>query len=151
MVVEFIIPGEPQGKGRPRFTKTGHTYTPDATREYEQRVKWAFRTQCRAVVFDEKTPLMLSVHAYMERPKSASRITRQLMGAGKLRPLKKPDWDNIGKIVADALNGIAYHDDAQIVDANVHKYYCADGEEPRCYVCIMEAYNVKEDEESDNS
>lgn len=39
----FVVPGKPQGKGRPRFTRSGHTYTPDSTAEYEERVKLAYR------------------------------------------------------------------------------------------------------------
>ena len=50
--------------------------------------------------------------------------------------MKKADWDNIGKIVCDSLNGIAYHDDVQIVDAQVRKFY---GETPRVVVTIQEA------------
>ena len=36
--VEIEISGQPIGKGRPRFTKTGHAYTPTKTREYEKRL-----------------------------------------------------------------------------------------------------------------
>ena len=54
---------------------------------------------------------------------------------GLIRPTKKPDWDNIGKVVCDALNGIAYRDDAQIVDSMVRKFY---GEVPRVVVIIRE-------------
>lgn len=45
------------------------------------------------------------------------------MLSGQLYPTKKPDWDNVGKIICDALNGIAYRDDAQIVFAAVSKSY----------------------------
>ena len=43
MTVCFTVPGKPQGKGRPRFTRSGHTYTPDRTAAYEERVKLAYR------------------------------------------------------------------------------------------------------------
>ena len=42
---------------------------------------------------------------------------------GELRPTKKPDCDNIAKVILDALNGIAYHDDSQVVELVVHKHY----------------------------
>ncbi|MCM1007771.1 MAG: RusA family crossover junction endodeoxyribonuclease [Ruminococcus flavefaciens] len=45
-----------------------------------------------------------------------------MLGA-KLRPIKKPDADNVLKIIADSLNGIACHDDSQIVSCEIHKYY----------------------------
>ena len=69
-------------------------------------------------------------------PKSASKKKAQLMRERKIRPMKKPDFDNIGKIVCDSLNDIAYHDDAQIVDAQVRKFFSDD---PRVVVTIQEA------------
>ena len=45
------------------------------------------------------------------------------MAKGEIRPTVKPDWDNIGKIISDALNGIAYKDDAQVVSCTVEKRY----------------------------
>ena len=54
---------------------------------------------------------------------------------GKERPTRKPDFDNIGKIICDALNGIAYRDDAQIVDALVRKFY---SDTPRVIVEISD-------------
>lgn len=53
----------------------------------------------------------------------------------KIRPTKKPDFDNIGKVICDALNKIAYRDDSQIVDAQVRKFY---SDRPRVVVTIME-------------
>ena len=58
------------------------------------------------------------------------------MRARLLRPTLKPDYDNIAKIIADSLNGIAYRDDAQIVDGYVRKFY---SDKPRVVVTIQEA------------
>ena len=55
------------------------------------------------------------------------------MLSGFIRPTVKPDWDNIGKLVADALNGIAYDDDKCIVDAQVRKFY---SDQPRTDIII---------------
>lgn len=41
----------------------------------------------------------------------------------KIRPIKRPDLDNVLKAVSDALNKIAYKDDSQIVGAVLRKYY----------------------------
>ena len=73
------------------------------------------------------------VIAYYGIPKSASKKKRRLMLEHKLRPTKKPDWDNIGKIICDSLNKIAYHDDSAVVDAQVRKFY---SETPRVDVLI---------------
>ena len=55
------------------------------------------------------------------------------MVAGDIRPTKKPDFDNVTKAVCDALNGVAYDDDSQIVDAMARKFY---SEQPRIEVII---------------
>ncbi len=94
--ISFSVPGEPAGKGRPRFTRTGHPYTPGKTESYESLVRI---------------------------PKSASKKKRAMMIAGDIVPTKKPDFDNIQKIICDALNGVAYHDDSQIVKADIEKVY----------------------------
>lgn len=45
------------------------------------------------------------------------------MLSGKIRPTIKPDWDNVGKLIADALNGVAYYDDKYVVDGMARKFY----------------------------
>lgn len=57
------------------------------------------------------------------------------MLAGQEQPTKKPDWDNIGKIICDALNGIAYADDSQIVLGQMVKKY---SDNPRTDVRLWE-------------
>lgn len=138
MEVKFIVHGEPQGKGRPRFsTVAGHvkTRTPDQTVVYENQIKTEFISQCGRVRFSEDAMLDVRVFAYYAIPKSASKKKRAAMLAHQIRPTKKPDFDNIGKVVCDSLNGIAYRDDAQIVDAMVRKFY---SENPRVVVTIQE-------------
>ena len=64
-------------------------------------------------------------------PKSTPKCRRSAMLSGAIRPTKKPDWDNIGKLVCDALNGVAYDDDKCVCEAVVRKFY---GCEPRILV-----------------
>lgn len=136
MVVKFTVLGEPKGKQRPRMTKMGHTYTPAETVEYENLVKMEYRRQCHDFRFGDQTPLDMRIIAYYSIPKSVSRKKRQDMIDHRIRPLKRCDWDNLGKLIADGLNNIAYKDDVQIVDAQVRKFY---GEIPRVVVTIQEA------------
>lgn len=134
-VLKFIIPGEPQGKGRPRFSsKTGTAYTPSKTKNYETLVQTQYRRQLGNARFPDGVPLEMRIKAYCAIPKSASKVKGQKMLSGQIRPVKKPDWDNIGKIVADSLNGIAYKDDSQIVDGQVKKFFSLD---PRVEVTII--------------
>jgi Holliday junction resolvase RusA-like endonuclease len=79
--------------------------------------------------------LTIDIDAYFEIPKSASKKNKQLMNNGGIRPTKKPDLDNIMKIVCDALNKVAYADDSQIVSAIVKKFY---DEMPRVEIDIRE-------------
>ena len=52
-----------------------------------------------------------------------SKSNREKVYHGKLRPTKKPDLDNIAKIVLDSLNGLAYKDDSQVVSLRIDKFY----------------------------
>lgn len=124
MKIEFTIPGEPKGKGRPRFTKSGHTYTPKGTAEYEADVKAAYYAACGGGrCFAQGIPLSMHIAAYCGIPKSASKRKRAEMLGRLILPTKKPDADNIVKIIADALNRAAYYDDAQIVRLSYSKVY----------------------------
>jgi len=132
-MVKLIIPGEPVAKGRPRVTKWG-TYTPEKTKNYETLVKELFFIEHGQTLLEGQ--LKIDIKAYFSIPKSASKKKKQLMLEGELRPTKKPDADNILKIIGDALNDLAYKDDKQIVSANIEKFY---SDEPRLEVEIKEA------------
>ena len=84
-------------------------------------------------MFPIDAALCLSVSVYMKIPESTSKKRKTLMLADEIRPTKKPDADNILKAILDGLNTVAYHDDAQIVDLIVRKFY---SDKPRCVVSI---------------
>lgn len=132
-MIKLIIPGEPCAKQRPRTTKQGHTYTPQKTVNYETLVRELYILQNFRQQLEGE--LVMTVRAYFTIPKSASKKKAADMVGGRIRPTKRPDWDNVGKIISDALNGLAYHDDSQIVTATVEKWYSA---EPRVEVEIQE-------------
>ena len=117
--ISFSVPGEPTGKGRPRFTRTGHPYTPGKTESYESLVRLAYGG-C-GMIFLKGVPVRVRITACFSIPKSVSKKKRAMMIAGDIVPTKKPDFDNIQKIICDALNGVAYHDDSQIVKADIEK------------------------------
>ena len=136
-MLEFIVYGEPKGKGRPRFNrKTGTAYSPTMTSDYESLVRWSWINAYRGFQpFAMHIPLKVTIEAYFGVPKSGSRARKSRMIANIERPTKKPDTDNIAKIILDALNGLAYHDDAQIVELKLIKCY---GEIPCVRVKIDE-------------
>lgn len=124
MTVAFTVPGPVRGKGRPRATARGgfaRMYTDAKTRSYESDVK-LFASQAmvgRALI---EGPVLVRMTARFEVPKSASKKKREAMLSGAIRPTKKPDTDNIAKI-KDALNGVVWRDDAQVVTETITKIF----------------------------
>lgn len=128
--VTFHVPGKPQGKARARTVHNkslGHniSYTPENDLLYENLIKTLYMQAADGARFGKGTPVTLRIIARFEPPKSASKKRQQQMLAGEIPPLKKPDIDNIVKVVADALNGAAYHDDTQIIFTVAKKVYSA--------------------------
>lgn len=128
----FTVDGEPQGKARPRFTRGGRAYTPKKTVEYERAIKNAFLAAGGALT---NLPVNVSINAYYKIPASATKKKTAQMMSGEILPTKKPDTDNIAKAVCDALNGVAYHDDAQVCILHVKKIYST---EPSIVVTVTE-------------
>lgn len=123
MNIELIVEGEPVGKARPRVTNKGHAYTPQKTRDAEKAIADAYRRKYGTYQQAVGAPLLLNVKAYMKIPKSDSQQMKHKKLFGEIRPTKKPDGDNILKLVADALNGVAYPDDRQLVEQRISKHY----------------------------
>lgn len=133
----FEIPGPPRGKARARtiYNKNlgrSQSYTPTDTMLYENLIRMTYKEKC-AQRAEAGVPIDIMIIAAFEPPKSASKKKRELMLKGEILPTKKPDADNIAKVVLDALNGIAYHDDSQIVTLRIMKIY---NEEPKLVVGI---------------
>lgn len=123
--VRFVVPGEPQGKGRPRAVRVGHgvrMYTPAKTEAYEDLVALQGR-KAMAGRDPLQGPLALDLVAVVSVPTSWTKKRRAAALAGMEWPAKKPDADNVAKTIADGLNGIVYSDDAQVVDLRVVKRY----------------------------
>lgn len=121
------IPGEIRGKGRPRFSTRGgfaRVYTDDRTLTAENLVKLCAVEQVgQPMLFG---PLALSVDVVVKVPASWSKRKAADALGGQLRPTGKPDADNTLKLLSDALNGIVWKDDAQLVDVRLTKRYGAE-------------------------
>ena len=130
----FTVPGEIRGKARPRFTKVGRAYTDAKTKAYERKIATAFRAAGGESLGD--SPVKLLVLAKYPVPKSETKANKLLMWLSKLFPTKKPDIDNIAKVVMDALNGLAYDDDNQVTDLIAHKRYVSEHGEPGLLVIV---------------
>ena len=120
----FIVPGEPRGKGRPRFTKSGSVYTDGKTKQYEFLIQLLSKQGMRGELPYEGT-CGVTITAYYPIPKRASYKKAAAMGRGEILPPVKPDADNIAKIILDGMNGIVFKDDKQVTDLHVFKKYGA--------------------------
>jgi len=136
--IMIIVDGAPRGKARPRFRRVGQyvqTYTDEATRRYEDAIRAAIPQG--AASFSEDVPLRLSIISYHPIPKSWSKTKRAAAETHDIRPIGKPDSDNILKIVADALQGEGgiIPDDRQIVEMSIRKEY---DKVPRIEITVQE-------------
>ncbi len=124
----LTVPMRAIGKGRPRFGN-GRTWTPAATKQAENAIACLWAAEHGNAMLDGT--LRMIVRAEYEPPASWSAKKRQ-ESWGQLKPTK-PDCDNVFKLVADALEGVAYANDARIADAGVSKRY---GPEDRLTITV---------------
>lgn len=124
--IGFFVPGPPQGKARARTYRNNgvtRTVTPEKTVLYENLIKIQYEREAHGFRFGDDTPLTVTIEAFYAIPKSTTKKDRARIKSGELKPTKKPDLDNIAKVVCDALNGVAYRDDKNIVTLEVRKSY----------------------------
>ena len=121
-----IVEGAIRGKQRPMFkTKNGTVFTPSQTINYENWIKQCYIEQSNKLL---NGPTRARIEIYYSVPKSYSKRKIEAIKDGIDYPMKKPDADNIAKIVLDSLNKIAYEDDKQVVELTVIKRWTFDNE-----------------------
>lgn len=136
--VDFFVPGEPHGKGRPRMTRAGHAYTDAKTRDYEAAVRvHALKAMQGRRPF--AGGCIVYLEATFEPPKSLSRKKRTALLGSPV--MKKPDIDNVEKSVIDGMNGIVFFDDSQVWATFGVKRY---GETSRVDVKVVECETIEE-------
>jgi Holliday junction resolvase RusA-like endonuclease len=124
-MVTFKLDADPVGKQRARYARRGNfvqTYTPDKTRNYEALLKEA---AIEAMGSSEplETPVSLYLYIRVPIPKSFSKKKVQDCLNGSEQPMKKPDSSNVLKSVEDAMNGVVYMDDCQIINHHMTRVY----------------------------
>ena len=132
----FTIPGKPVAKGRPRAAVVkgmARIYTPKKTADYEAAARWAASVGMRG--HDLFTgPVTVRFRFYFPIAKSWPKHRREEASAGRLPHTGKPDVDNCAKVL-DAMNGIVFADDSQVVRVEAEKLY---GDEPRTEVEVLD-------------
>lgn len=130
MKIEIEI--EPVSKGRPRFNKRGHVYTPAKTKNYEKIIKAELMAHRPEILGGACHLDMTFVRSI---PKKWNKKKKQQAIDHEIRPVTTPDLDNYEKAVMDAANGVLYKDDSQIVSKHTRKIY---GEVPKVVIKIEE-------------
>lgn len=135
MIIE--LPFEPVAQGRPRLTTRGgyaHAYDPPKSKAYKQKVRGYVHEQMHSKPPSE-APLIVVTSFYRPIPKSFSKKKREEAEARLILPQTKPDLDNYLKGLLDALNGVVWKDDNQIVALVACKLY---SERPRTEITVRE-------------
>lgn len=135
-MISFTVYGEPVAQGRPRASTFGgfvRMYDPKKSSDFKDYVRLAASQHAPGKLLEG--PLVLQLRIYKPIPKSFSKKKTAQAEAGQLRPTNKPDVDNYVKGIKDALKGVIWKDDSQVVDLVAGKYY---GERPRVEITISE-------------
>jgi Holliday junction resolvase RusA-like endonuclease len=141
VTVHFSIPGDPQALRRHRSARRGNTvvqYDDPANREPRERVQQAWQTAGHQT-FPKGVPLALEITCHFKRPLSHFGTGRHssVLKSSATWHVSRPDGSsNLGKLVEDSLNGIAWHDDSQIAKATFSKVYCSEDELPHTSVTV---------------
>lgn len=112
--IEVVFKIEPKPKARPRMTRSGHTYTPKETKDFENALKLAFKSAYKGKPLTG--PVSIDCELFFTRPKKS-----------KYDYPSKCDADNCFKAVADALNGLAWIDDRQLCSIVIEKAFAPSG------------------------
>lgn len=126
-MITFTVPGEPQGKGRPRVGSVGghaRMFTPAKTVAYEGLIAH-IAAQAMAGRPPLECPCRLEIEIVCSVPASWSLKKQRMALEGSILPAKKPDTDNVLKAINDGMNGVVWRDDVQAVHGSWSKFYGA--------------------------
>ncbi len=132
--IKFAIVGPVQAQQRPRFSRqNGHvrTYDDKKSRTYKAHVQKCAARYAPEQLIDSAIELHIDVFHKLQQ--SGSKQLKADKLAHRVRPTVKPDLDNLAKGIKDALTGMIWRDDAQVVSLTVRKFYAVD---PRAEITI---------------
>ena len=137
--LRFTVYGnaEPAGSKTAGRSKKGGLFVRDSNPNAAEWKRQIAQAAGQAVHDDEllEGGLNLTLHFYRPRPKSHYNTKGELNALGRRMkaPITKPDTLKLARAVEDAMTGIVYRDDAQIVVETLVKSY---GEPARVVVSI---------------
>lgn len=121
------IPELAVGKQRPKFSSRNNyvvAYTPSKTKKYENTLR-SYMTNVMQVrdIYKKAIDVEINIEIIPPKTKINTKKSKELFLMGELYPTVKPDIDNYAKAILDAMNGIVFRDDAQIINLNITKRY----------------------------
>lgn len=117
-MITIDLHGEPIAKMRPRL---GKKFTYDPQKKLKDCCIWQLKSLYRGEAI--LGPLGLDFIFFMPIPSSTSKLKQRQMDTGLISHTKKPDLDNLLKFYLDCMNGIIFHDDAQVSSIKCKKIY----------------------------
>lgn len=137
MKYSIHIPAVPVAQPRQRVTvRAGHAVNYTPAKHPVNDFKAVAKIQAAAVVNAvSDAPIQLTITFVMPRPKAMVWKRRPMP---RVHHTKKPDLDNLEKSLMDALTGIVWRDDSQVVWKSSTKWIAAGNEQPFCDVMVME-------------
>ena len=115
-------------KRRPKFTRKGKAYDPKANKSEARAIREAWEEQVGEWKSDG--PIGVAIDVFRKLPKGRPKRVESESDTFK------PDVDNIAKAVLDALNGVAFEDDSQVVRLRCSKHPRKRRESDRTFVRI---------------
>jgi Holliday junction resolvase RusA-like endonuclease len=134
MEINITVPGEPVPQGRPKFSTIGghaRAYDPKKSVDYKKLVSRYAMQHKPATLLDGALEVQILIFKPML--KGFSKKKAEQAEARLIRPTTKPDADNYAKGPMDALKGIIWKDDGQVVDLVARKFYSAN---PRIEITV---------------
>ena len=138
--MKYVFDIVPVPQGRPRFARRGkfvQTYDPPKSKKFKTELRRLAEVEYGENPYhaEQHKPILVDLKVYKPMLKSFSKAKRLKANEGALRPTTKADADNYAKGILDSLNGLFWHDDGQIVDLHIGKYY---SDNPRIEMEIKE-------------
>lgn len=119
MTISFSVRGEPKPKGSMKALMPRGARRPIVTHDNKGTKPWQIEVGWAAAEHAPRKPwegaVRLKLTFFMPRPKS---IPKRVV-----EHTKKPDLDKLARLVGDALKGIVYADDSQVVSIAAYKVY----------------------------
>ena len=121
-----FIPGIPVAQERPGVArkkggKFSHLYEKEASRAYKLAISLVAKTSFVGPPYSG--PVVLIIEVRRPIPERWSKKKKEDAMMQRIRPTTKPDLTNYEVLAENALTGIVYHDDAQVVDKFTRKVY----------------------------